>query len=110
MAVAIAATSFVGQAESPAGEDRTSAAVAQRYEDLSLFTSILELVRSHYVEEVDEHALLQSAMRGLLEDLDPHSSFMEPTEFDEMQVETKGEFHGLGIEISKATPDIAAPR
>jgi carboxyl-terminal processing protease len=103
MAVAIAATSLVGQAESPAGEDRTSAAVAQRYEDLSLFTSILELVRSHYVEEVDEHALLQSAMKGLLQDLDPHSSFMEPTEFDEMQVETKGEFHGLGIEISKAT-------
>ena len=127
MAVAIAATSLAGQAESPAlaagdpsdrpatdsaekpsvdKSESTSAAVnnrAQRYEDLSLFTSILEIVRSHYVEEVDEHALLQSAMRGLLADLDPHSSFMEPTEFDEMQVETKGEFHGLGIEISKAT-------
>ena len=69
--------------------------------------SILELVRHHYVEEVDEHALLQSAMKGLLQDLDPHSSFMEPTEFDEMQVETKGEFHGLGIEISKATAPFA---
>ena len=123
MAVAIAATSLVGQAVSPAhaagdpsddasadsagkpSSDRSEAASdrAQRYEDLSLFTSILEIVRSHYVEEVDEHALLQSAMRGLLADLDPHSSFMEPTEFDEMQVETKGEFHGLGIEISKAT-------
>ena len=118
MAVAIAATSLVGQAESPAhaagdasdepsadsaGEPSEAATDrAQRYEDLSLFTSILEIVRSHYVEEVDEHALLQSAMRGLLADLDPHSSFMEPTEFDEMQVETKGEFHGLGIEISKA--------
>ncbi len=106
MAVAIAATSFVGQAESPANPagnaPDASSDRSQRYEDLSLFTSILEIVRSHYVDEVDEHALLQSAMRGLLQDLDPHSSFMEPTEFDEMQVETKGEFHGLGIEISKA--------
>ena len=123
LAVAIAATSLVGQAVSPAhaagdasedpsadsagkpSSDTLDAATdrAQRYEDLSLFTSILEIVRSHYVEPVDEHVLLQSAMRGLLADLDPHSSFMEPTEFDEMQVETKGEFHGLGIEISKAT-------
>ncbi|MEZ4280142.1 MAG: S41 family peptidase [Myxococcota bacterium] len=111
VAVAIAATSLVGQAEpSPraaltADSAADGALSAQRYEDLSLFTSILELVRGHYVEEVDEHVLLQSAMKGLLQGLDPHSSFMEPTEFDEMQVETKGEFHGLGIEISKATGD-----
>ena len=104
MAVAIAATSLVGQAESPpADAGDTDGRSAQRYEDLSLFTSILELVRSQYVEEVDEHELLQSAMRGLLQGLDPHSSFMAPSEFDDMQVETKGEFHGLGIEISKAT-------
>lgn len=103
IAVAIAATTLVGQAESSAEAAGKPANAAQRYEDLSLFTSILELIRNHYVEPVDEHALLQSAMRGLLEDLDPHSSFMEPSEFDEMQVETKGEFHGLGIEISKAT-------
>jgi len=114
VAVAIAATSLVGQADTAggaagAGPADGAAAEAprvdrsQRYEDLALFTSILELVRNHYVEPVDEHALLQSAMRGLLQDLDPHSAFMEPTEFDEMQVETKGEFHGLGIEISKAT-------
>jgi carboxyl-terminal processing protease len=93
LAVAIAATSLVGQAES-AGD-------AQRYEDLSLFTSVLELVRTNYVEKVDEHALLMSAMRGILEDLDPHSAFMQPEAFEDMQVETKGEFQGLGIEISK---------
>lgn len=109
VAAAIAATTLVGQAESsaepaagaPAAQTRVDR--SQRYEDLALFAGILELVRNHYVEPVDEHALLQSAMRGLLGDLDPHSSFMEPTEFDEMQVETKGEFHGIGIEISKAT-------
>ena len=101
--VVFGATSFVGRAESAAGGAGTGQDRSQRYEDLALFSSILELVRNHYVEDVDDHALLLSAMRGLLEDLDPHSAFMEPTEFDEMQVETKGEFHGLGIEISKAT-------
>jgi len=97
LAVAIAATGLVGQAESRA-ESRND---AQRYEDLSLFASVLELVRNNYVEEVDEHALLMSAMRGILDDLDPHSAFMNPDAFDDMQVETKGEFQGLGIEISK---------
>jgi carboxyl-terminal processing protease len=93
--VAIAASSFVVRAES--SED------AQRYEDLSLFASVLEIVRNNYVEDVDEHALLMSAMRGILEDLDPHSAFMNPEAFSDMQVETKGEFQGLGIEISKQT-------
>jgi len=97
LAVAIAATSLVGRAESRA----ESQSAAQRYEDLSLFASVLEIVRNNYVEDVDEHALLMSAMRGILEDLDPHSAFMIPDAFADMQVETKGEFQGLGIEISK---------
>jgi carboxyl-terminal processing protease len=74
---------------------------AQRYEDLSLFASVIDLVRNNYVEEVDEHELLMSAMRGILKGLDPHSAFMNPDVFEDMQVETKGEFQGLGIEISK---------
>ena len=109
VAIVVAATSLVGRAASP-GDDRR--VKAQRYEDLSLFTSVLELVRSHYVEEVDEHALLMSAMRGILEDLDPHSAFMNPEAFEDMQVETRGEFHGLGIEISKeqgAFIEVVAP-
>ena len=76
---------------------------AQRYEDLAVFTSVLERVRSHYVEEVDEHALMESAMKGILEDLDPHSAFMTPEACDDMKTETRGEFHGIGIEISKAS-------
>jgi len=99
--VSIVAISLVGQAatEPEFGDD--SRRTAQRYEDLSLFASILELVRTNYVEDVDEHALMMSAMRGILEDLDPHSAFMIPDAFDDMQEETKGEFQGLGIEISK---------
>ena len=75
---------------------------AVRYDDLALFASVLDLVRQNYVSNVDEHELMQSALRGLLGELDPHSAFMDPEDFDEMQVDTRGEFHGLGIEITKA--------
>jgi carboxyl-terminal processing protease len=74
---------------------------ASRYDDLSLFTHVLNLVRSNYVEPVDDTDLIRGAVRGMLRDLDPHSSFLDVDAFQEMQVDTKGEFHGLGIEISK---------
>ena len=83
-----------------------------RYEDLALFSQVLTLVRRTYVEPVDEHALLYSAVRGLLLELDPHSAFMEAEAYEEMQVDTRGEFHGLGIEISKRedrTIEVVAP-
>jgi len=74
---------------------------ATRYEDLSLFSSVLRLVRDNYVEEVDEHRLIRGAVRGMLQELDPHSSYLDPDAHQEMQIDTRGEFHGLGIEISK---------
>jgi carboxyl-terminal processing protease len=72
-----------------------------RYQDLALFASVLDLVRRNYVEPVDEHDLMESAVRGLLYKLDPHSAFMSKDAYEEMQVDTRGEFHGLGIEITK---------
>jgi carboxyl-terminal processing protease len=74
---------------------------AGRYEDLSLFTNVLTLVRRNYVEPIDESKLVRGAVRGMLAELDPHSSFMDAEAYTEMQVDTKGEFHGLGIEITK---------
>jgi carboxyl-terminal processing protease len=74
---------------------------ATRYEDLGLFTSVMNLVRRNYVEEIDEGRLVRGALRGMLEELDPHSSFLDSDAYHEMQVDTKGEFHGLGIEITK---------
>jgi carboxyl-terminal processing protease len=74
---------------------------ATRYEELSLFTNVLTLVRRNYVEPVDERKLVLGAIQGMLTELDPHSSFMDAEAYKEMQVDTKGEFHGLGIEISK---------
>jgi len=74
---------------------------ATRYEELSVFTNVLNLVRRNYVEPVEEDELVRGALRGMLAELDPHSSFLDADAYKEMQVDTKGEFHGLGIEISK---------
>ncbi|MED5260814.1 MAG: S41 family peptidase [Myxococcota bacterium] len=74
----------------------------QRYRDLGLFSRVLTLVRANYVEPVDESDLLRGAMHGLLLELDPHSAFMEVEAYEDMQVDTRGEFHGLGIEITKS--------
>ena len=93
---AIVAISLVGQAASE-NQGLGPMGNAQRYEDLSLFASILELVRTNYVEDVDEHALMMSAMRGILQDLYPHSAFMIPDAFDDMQEETKGSLLVLRI-------------
>jgi carboxyl-terminal processing protease len=78
-----------------------SVSASTRYEDLSLFTSVLNLVRRNYVEDVNERDLVHGAVRGMLQELDPHSSFLDIDAYKEMQVDTKGEFHGLGIEITK---------
>ncbi len=76
-------------------------AEAARYDDLNLFSSVLDHVRRFYVEPVDDNTLVRGAVRGMLAELDPHSSFMDREAYKEMQVDTRGEFHGLGIEISK---------
>ncbi len=74
---------------------------ATRYEDLSLFTEVLNLVRKNYVEPVGERDLIQGAVKGMLQELDPHSSYLDPDVYKEMQIDTRGEFAGLGIEIAK---------
>jgi carboxyl-terminal processing protease len=71
------------------------------YEELSLITNVLHLVQQHYVREVEEHDLVEGALKGMLNELDPHTTYLTPDLFRETQVETKGEFFGLGIEITK---------
>ncbi|QIE57459.1 S41 family peptidase [Pikeienuella piscinae] len=70
------------------------------YEYLDLFGEIFERVRSQYVEETDEDELIESAINGMLASLDPHSSYLPPDNFEDMRVQTKGEFGGLGIEVT----------
>src|SRR5215475_9752022 len=70
------------------------------YQQLNLFGDVFEKIRSSYVEPVSDEKLIESAINGMLTSLDPHSSYMDPKEWEDMQVQTKGEFGGLGIEVT----------
>lgn len=80
------------------GVEHTSHAT-ETYEELKVFTEVLSQVQKHYVEEAKLKDLVQGAIRGMLSTLDPHSAYMTPEMYKEMQVETKGEFGGVGIQI-----------
>jgi carboxyl-terminal processing protease len=77
-----------------------SASTGATYEQLRLFTEVLSIVQNQYVDEVPSKDLIYSAIKGTLRGLDPHSSFLDPDSYKEMQVETSGSFGGLGIEIT----------
>jgi len=76
------------------------AASADTYRQLSLFGDVFEKIRTDYVEKPDESKLVESAINGMLTSLDPHSSYMDAKSFRDMQVQTRGEFGGLGIEVT----------
>ncbi|MBL8907051.1 MAG: S41 family peptidase [Rhizobiales bacterium] len=78
----------------------TAASNADTYKQLNLFGDVFDRVRSDYVEVPEEEKLIESAINGMLTSLDPHSSYMTPKRFQEMQVQTRGEFGGLGIEVT----------
>ncbi len=73
---------------------------SETYRQLKLFGDVFERVRQDYVEDVTDEELVAAAIRGMLADLDPHSSYLDRKSFDDMRVQTKGEFGGLGIEVT----------
>jgi carboxyl-terminal processing protease len=79
--------------------ENVNAGESEHYQRIKTFAETLSLVKKNYVEEVDEKDLVYGAIKGMLNSLDPHSSFMAPEHFKEMQIDTKGEFGGLGIQI-----------
>ncbi|SDE62604.1 S41 family peptidase [Limimaricola pyoseonensis] len=81
-----------------AQESRNNASV---YEQLDLFGDIFERIRAEYVEEVDEGELIEAAINGMLTSLDPHSSYLSPEDAADMRTQTRGEFGGLGIEVTQ---------
>ncbi|MGH6868577.1 MAG: S41 family peptidase [Methylocella sp.] len=83
----------------PAGTAR--AAASDTYRSLNLFGDVFEKIRSDYVEKPDEQKLVEAAINGMLGSLDPHSSYMDAKSFRDMQVQTRGEFGGLGIEVTQ---------
>ena len=76
------------------------AAAADTYRQLNLFGDVFERVRADYVEKPEDSKLIETAINGMLAGLDPHSSYMDPKSFRDMQVQTRGEFGGLGIEVT----------
>jgi len=77
------------------------AAAADTYRQLNLFGDVFDKIRNDYVEKPDEAKLIEAAINGMLASLDPHSSYMDAKAFKDMQVQTKGEFGGLGIEVTQ---------
>ncbi|WP_375259395.1 S41 family peptidase [Citreimonas sp.] len=92
----VGTTQFVGPLL--AQETEQSASV---YEQLDLFGDIFERIRAQYVEQVDEEELIEAAINGMLTSLDPHSSYLPPDDAEDMRVQTRGEFGGLGIEVTQ---------
>ncbi len=79
---------------------KVSALSSSMYEELRVFSDVVGLLQKEYVEEKNTKDLIYGAIKGMLETLDPHSAFMPPSTYKEMQEETKGRFEGLGIEIT----------
>ena len=73
---------------------------SETYRQLNLFGDVFERVRAEYVEDVSDEQLIEAAVKGMLAALDPHSGYLPPREFEDMQVQTRGEFGGLGIEVT----------
>jgi carboxyl-terminal processing protease len=94
-AVLVVLTLSLGGTSASKGVDRTAT-----YEQLKLFTDVLSIIQNQYVDETEPKEVIYGAVRGMLRALDPHSSFMDPESYREMQVETSGSFGGLGIEIT----------
>lgn len=79
---------------------RAASGPKDTYEELETFASIMAIVQRHYVDEVSSHDLVEGAIKGMVSSLDPHSSYLTPEGYKELQIETHGEFGGLGIELT----------
>jgi len=99
-ATGAALTLFVTQPRSMVMGSSARAATSDTYRQLNLFGDVFARVRSDYVEKPDDSKLVESAISGMLAGLDPHSSYMDAKSFRDMQVQTRGEFGGLGIEVT----------
>ena len=95
-AICIPATVTILLLQQPSSSARTQ----DTYKNLEIFADVLNIIQKNYVEEIDTQEVIEGAIRGMLTTLDPHSSYMKPDDFKELQVETKGSFSGIGIEIT----------
>ncbi|NIQ93887.1 MAG: S41 family peptidase [Desulfuromonadales bacterium] len=100
LAVAVLSLCFLDRADLFPEARADEASEAPAYEEIELFTDILSIIRKNYVEEVPVKDLIYGAVNGMLSTLDPHSAFMPPEIYKERKIDTRGQFGGLGIEIT----------
>ena len=96
-AAAAANATTAASAISPAGANPNSAALP--WEEARLFAEVYERIKREYVDDVDDHALMDKAIRGMVAALDPHSAFLDTDEFEEIRLSTMGSYPGVGIEV-----------
>ena len=87
----------------PVKAEREIAAPEERsvpWRDMRLLAEVLQHVRREYVEDISDEQLLDAAIRGMVADLDPHSAYLDPSEFNEIRISTTGEYSGVGIEVA----------
>jgi carboxyl-terminal processing protease len=89
---------------------RSALLVPLPWSDAQLLAEVLQRVRENYVDSVDDHVLMQNAIRGMVEGLDEHSSFLSPEEFDEMKVSTTGSYAGIGVEVAPGKDGVSVVR
>ncbi len=97
---AIGAIAMVTVNQGMVFSSRADAAGSETYRQLDIFGDIFERIRSQYVTEPKDDQLIKNAINGMLQSLDPHSSYLDPKESDNMRTQTRGEFGGLGIEVT----------
>ena len=93
-------TLLVTQPRTVSVGSRAEAAISDTYQKLNLFGEVFERVSANYVEKPEDSKLIEFAINGMLAGLDPHSSYMDPSGLRDIQVQTRGEFGGLGIEVT----------
>jgi carboxyl-terminal processing protease len=79
--------------------DSSGSRAALPWQEASLFAEVYERIKRDYVDEVDDHALMEKAIRGMVAALDPHSAYLDSQEFDEIRLSTMGSYPGVGIEV-----------
>ena len=72
----------------------------ETYEGLKIFADVIQLIEKEYVDDVESKELIQNAIQGMVQSLDPHSSLLPPEAFEDLQIDTKGKFTGIGIHIT----------
>jgi len=96
----------VGLAPLVLAERDSSAASSLPWDEARLLAEVIERVKRDYVDRVDDHDLIEAAIRGMIADLDPHSAFLDPGQYRDVRVNTSGSYSGVGIEVSAATGSI----